>query len=424
MTNVENKSSEAHIERSIIGQSLLGAHDSLAWVAASTSQSWTSIEREHIASVIRGLASNPGVPVDSGSVVAVLASSEEGKLAVSELTNCVRSVASTKNAEYWCRLGSQKQAARAYRDLGRKLQEAEDGHEFILHESVKSIASVSAQARVYSIDDLVIQRQQELELGPEDSVARTGVDPVDRCLRGFLPGRLYVVAGRPGHGKTTFMTQCALRSAEHGCPVLIIELEMDESELIDTLVLQASSGKIHSARLESNILTDLETQVWHATSSRLARLPISIDVTPGQTLEGAVAVIRKYYASGQCGAVFLDYVQLLRAAGNWRNRRQEEVSHVSRTLQQLSKELRVPIIIGAQLNRYWSGDVAPRPQSHNLRESGSLEQDAHAVILLHHPYKYSQEHPNGEAEVIIGKNRRGPEGVYKVNFNPENLCFS
>lgn len=254
----------------------------------------------------------------------------------------------------------------------------------------------------------------------------TGYIDLDRMIRGFLPGHLTVIGARPGCGKTSL----ALNLTEKIClnnkmPVLFFSLEMPAKELCEKLLCQ-SAGTSHREFMQGKISranVDFLIQVEKSWSSRSLIIEDQPSLTIDQIKARSVRAKRVYGIQ----AIFIDYVQLVRSPG--KEARHLEIADISRRLKEISKELEVPIIALAQLNRESEKRDSKRPVVSDLRESGQLEADADEILLLHRPELYDAHDSPGVLEVNIAKNRFGPTGTIKLAFNTsigsiENLAYN
>lgn len=248
----------------------------------------------------------------------------------------------------------------------------------------------------------------------------TGFSELDGMLSGLVEGRLYVVAARPGMGKTSYVMQVAINC---GAPAYVFSLEMPEEDIADRTLIQ--EGRIDGMRFAHGALTTAEWCRINPAAGRLAELPIHIDDSSAVTMAELRAKLRRWKAKhpGR-GLVVVDYLQLLTSSRERRQSREEEVAQFSRGLKELAKELKVPIIALAQLNRDLEKRADKRPMKSDLRESGAIEQDADVILFLYRDEVYDKESPDkGIAEVIVGKNRFGPEGTAKLRFLAASMRF-
>ena len=248
--------------------------------------------------------------------------------------------------------------------------------------------------------------------------ARTGYTELDNMLLGLQPSNLIVVAARPGAGKTAFALGAAASVAMTARrPVMFFSMEMGVLELTKRLL--AAEARVELRRLQTgNIPTDDWTRLSHGVG-RLGEAPLFIDDNPHCTVMEMRAKARRVKArNGDLGLIVVDYLQLMTPSTSRRSEnRQVEVAEISRGLKILARELDCPVMALSQLNRQLEYRQDKRPMLADLRESGSLEQDADVVMFL---YRDDMYNPNSEdrgmAEVIVSKHRNGPTGVTKLSF--------
>lgn len=281
----------------------------------------------------------------------------------------------------------------------------------------------------------------------------TGFEQIDRKCAGLHKGDLYIVAARPGMGKTAFVLNLALNvalprrisadpsepngSAQVDAPgfgVAFFSLEMPREQLASRIL--ASEARVDVSRIRTGSIRNEDWNKLTDAAARVGRLPIWLDDTPAISLLDLRAKIRRLKADIErqmpelpdaegLGLVVIDYLQLMqgrRDAGS----REQEISELSRGLKQLAKEMAVPVIALSQLNRSVETRATKdkRPQLSDLRESGAIEQDADTILFIYRDEYYFPESPDrGVAEVIIAKQRNGPTGKVRVKFFPEYTRF-
>ena len=252
----------------------------------------------------------------------------------------------------------------------------------------------------------------------------TGYTDIDGILLGLQPSSLVVVAARPGQGKTSFVMGAAAHVAlETNKPVLFFSLEMGHLEL--TRRLLASEAHVDMQGLQTGRLSDQEwTKLNHAVG-RLAEAPIFIDDNPHCTVMEMRAKARRIKARyGDIGLIVIDYLQLMTTGKRVENR-QVEVSELSRGLKILARELNAPVVCCAQLNRQLEYRQDKRPMLADLRESGSIEQDADVVMFIYRDEYYNPDSERmGSAEIIIAKHRNGPTGNAHLAFIARSTKFA
>jgi len=270
------------------------------------------------------------------------------------------------------------------------------------------------------LHDLLSESLDRLEMlydrGESITGVPTGYIDLDERLSGLQPSNLIIVGARPAMGKTSFALGMAAHAAmEARVPVLFFSLEMSHAEITSRLL--CSEARVDASRIRNGKLLESDwPKISHAIS-RLGEAPIYIDDNPNLTVMEVRAKARRLKSRlGELGCIVIDYLQLMSGRRNAENR-QVEVSEISRGLKILARELEVPVIALSQLSRNLEMRADKRPVLADLRESGSLEQDADVVMFLYRDEIYNDESPDrGTAEVIVSKHRNGPTGKTQLAF--------
>ena len=316
--------------------------------------------------------------------------------------------------------------------VGKALERQLLGAADRIRETVESIGSTSeklasAQSAVMSISESVASRQpkvmREVLSSAVDVLTQrssgnvrclpTGFRDLDRQLAGgFRPGNLIVLAGRPGTGKTSLAVNVGYQVAGSGVPVLVLSLEMPEQELADRLISQA--GGVY---LSSVLAGDMEGETGErimAGVSRLHEIPLVIDDQGGLSLFDVASKARSVKRKHGLGLLVIDYLQLMTGDGDNRN---QQIEQITRGLKALAKELDIPVVALSQLSRKCEERTNKRPMNSDLRESGAIEQDADVILFVYRDEEYNPNSPDkGTAEVIIGKNRQGQNGMVRMAY--------
>lgn len=257
----------------------------------------------------------------------------------------------------------------------------------------------------------------------------TGFFDLDRLLRGLRPGDLVVVAGRPSMGKSALGVQIAFQVAKTVGPVAVFSLEMSKEQLVDRIV--ASESRIDKERLDRGTLSDVEEERLIATLGPLGEVPIYIDDSRGLdelTLSAKVrnlALSREVQERGGLKLVVVDYLSLLKSSRDFRGDKVQEVGHFSQSLKALAGDMHIPLIVMSQLNREPDKRPDHRPMLSDLRDSGSVEQDADIVIFLLRQDYYERDPAKHtkQCEVIVAKHRNGSTGEVRLRFEKGQTRF-
>lgn len=243
----------------------------------------------------------------------------------------------------------------------------------------------------------------------------TGFADLDELTNGFHPGQLIIVAARPALGKSTLALDfCRAASIKHNLPSIFFSLEMGKSEIAMRLLSAEASVPLQNMR--KGTVDNRDWTTIASTRGRINDAPFYIDDSPNMTLVEIRAKCRRLKQKVGLKMVVIDYLQLM-TSGKKVESRQQEVSEFSRALKLMAKELQVPVIALSQLNRGPEQRADKKPAISDLRESGSLEQDADMVILLHRENAFEKENPRaGEADFIVAKHRNGPTATITVGF--------
>jgi replicative DNA helicase len=253
----------------------------------------------------------------------------------------------------------------------------------------------------------------------------TGYSQLDNILSGFQPSDLIILAARPSVGKTSLALNIALNVAvKYNLPVAIFSLEMSKDQLIERLLCM--DAQIDSWKMRTGRLSDEDFVRLGESMGRLSEAPIFIEDTPNLTLSEMRAKARRLQAENKISFVVVDYLQLMQGESSSYSdaNRVQEISEISRGLKGLARELNVPVLALSQLSR--AVEQRPRhiPQLSDLRESGSLEQDADVVMFIYREDYYDKESEKKNiAEILIRKHRHGPTGEVELYFVPEQLSF-
>ncbi|MFD2078017.1 replicative DNA helicase [Actinopolymorpha cephalotaxi] len=369
-----------------------------------------------------------GEPADAVTVAAEL--QRKGELprigGAPYLHTLIASVPSAANAGYYAVIVREKAILRRLVEAGTKITQigyAGDG-------DVDDVVD-RAQAEIYSVTDkrssedyAVLGEIMESALDEIEAIGSrggqmvgvpTGFTDLDALTNGLHPGQLIVVAARPGVGKSALALDFArAASVKHGLASVIFSLEMSRTEI--TMRLLSAEARVPLHHMRQGSMSDDD---WARMARRMGEVsgaPLFIDDSPNMTLMEIRAKCRRLRQRNDLRLIVLDYIQLM-TSGKRVESRQVEVAEFSRNLKLLAKELGVPVVALSQLNRGPEQRTDKRPMLSDLRESGSIEQDADMVILLHREDAYERESSRpGEADFIVAKHRNGPTANITVAF--------
>lgn len=273
-----------------------------------------------------------------------------------------------------------------------------------------------------TLKDAIAKIQELNEFEGEITGKSTGFKDFDRLTAGLQDSDLIIVAGRPSMGKTTFAMNIAEHAAiKHGVPVAIFSMEMSSLQLV--MRLFSSLGQIEQGKLRTGRLADNDWPKLTSAMNILHKCKIFIDETPALSPSDLRARARRLKREHNIGMIVIDYLQLMSVPGT-RENRATEIAEISRSLKALAKELRLPVVALSQLNRSLEHRPDKRPVMADLRESGSIEQDADLIAFIYRDEVYHPETAEkGKAEIIIGKHRNGETGTVPLTFQGQWLRF-
>lgn len=381
-----------------------------------------------------------GEPIDATTMVSAL--TNQGKIkeigGINYVVELVNSTPTSKNVEHYAKLVKEKSTLRrVIADLSDSLSSAYQGNvsiSDIIAQTEKSMLNISNQntgTGFRNVADILDTHMQMVETRSQTDGVVTGLSTgfvgLDKITTGLHEGNLIILAARPAMGKTALALNIAKHVAvqEHKSAV-IFSLEMSGEELIERMV--ASEGMVPGYHLKTGNLSTDEWKRLVQAQSNLYDVPIFVDDTAGIRISDIRSKARKLSQEmGGLGIIIIDYLQLI--TGSKGENRQQIVSEISRELKILAKDLRVPVIALSQLSRSVEQRQDKRPMLSDLRESGSIEQDADTVAFLYREAYYQKEQAdsqeaNNVTELILGKNRHGSLGTVKLYFHKEYTKFS
>ncbi|MCX6115964.1 MAG: replicative DNA helicase [Proteobacteria bacterium] len=304
-------------------------------------------------------------------------------------------------------------------DIGEFLDSIEKEIISIVNDQDRQGGIISA---VQVLEDTIIELEEKLKLAGQPTGTPSGFTDFDAMTGGFQNSDLIILAARPAMGKTALMLNFASNAAKNGKPTVVFSLEMSKNQLMTRLL--SAEARVDSSKLRRGELSDDELNRLHVASRTIASLPIGIDETGGITLMELRSRCRRWKKDHGLGLVVIDYLQLMGATSKRADSREREIAELSGGLKALAKELQVPVIALAQLNRGPDQRTDHRPKSSDLRESGSLEQDADLIMFIYRDEYYNpNSEDRGKAEVIIAKNRHGSVDTIKLAYQANYVSF-
>lgn len=375
------------------------------------------------------------VPIDFLTVSQEL--DQQGQLAEvggpAYLTALVNNVPTSLHAEAYGHLVEETAIRRrmltAANDIAKLAYQQEFSVESVLDEAEKAVFGVSERRTtrdLRSIRDVLSEYYDRIDqLAGRDLESMgvpTGFMDLDRLLGGLQPSDLLIVAGRPGSGKTAFMLSAAKNAAQKFKKhVAVFSLEMSSEQLVQRMIAQETG--IDSQRLRTGKLNEEEWPLFTHAIEVLGDTVIFLDDTPALTPLQLRTKCRRLHLEFQLDLILVDYLQLMSSGVRSENRVQE-VSYISRNLKVLARELNVPVLAAAQLSRAVEQRTDKEPVLSDLRESGSLEQDADIVMFIHRPELYEKDTlKQNIAQIKVAKHRNGPTGTIELIFRSQIAKF-
>lgn len=282
----------------------------------------------------------------------------------------------------------------------------------------------TADLRTLSHESMMMyeKRKENLLEGRKTGIL-TGIDKLDNTLLGLKGGQLVILAARPAMGKTAFALNIARTAAMSGHPTVIFSLEMSGVSLSDRMLI--AHGDFNAAAFRKGALTDTEEVNLSQSVDCLGELPITVDDTSGLQIQQISSVAKNLQRKGKCELVIIDYLQLVRIKSENRNySREQEVAETTKFAKGMAKSLNVPVVLLSQLSRKCEERQDKTPILSDLRESGSIEQDADIVLMLHRPAYYDRSEEQGMGIVRVAKNRDGRTGDVKFHHNKTLTRFT
>ena len=353
-----------------------------------------------------------------------------GRAAINDLAF---DVITSANIEYHAQIIAEKHRLRKFIKLGTEitnLSYKEIDSADILNTAEKLIfntASASIQSSLMHFNNFSMNILNNIESNYENRHKQvigipSGFDDLDSLTGGFQNSDLIIIAARPGMGKTSFALNIAQYTANKNIQTAVFSLEMSKEQLGLRMIF--SDSEINLGKYKTGMLEESDWSKIYTSTTKIQETPIYIDDKPSQTLTEIRAKCKKLKMENEdLGLIIIDYLQLIEVEKEKSNRA-EEVSKITRGLKGIAKEFNVPVIALSQLSRAVESRQDKRPVLSDLRESGSIEQDADIVMFLYRDEYYNKDSPDkGKSDVIIGKHRNGETGTIKLSFDARFTKF-
>lgn len=338
------------------------------------------------------------------------------------IESLIASVGDVSAVSTYAQIVSQHALLRNVAEAGRQIAEAAVAADAeaaetleMAEQTIFGIGEGKTGHKYVTMEEAVPQMMADMAAGRTAKLlgVSTGFPTLDDMTAGFQPGQLIVVAGRPGMGKSALGLAMAKHIAESsGDPVIFESYEMSVPELT-TRILSTLTG-IGLMDLRRGIIPKEAERDIGVAVERMRELPLLMDDQPPQTISGLRSVLRRQARRTPISAIFIDYLQLI--AGSRIENRTQEIAEISRSLKLLARELNVPVVALSQLNRSLETRADKRPMLSDLRDSGSVEQDADAVLFVYRDHYYNPAAEPDIAELIVAKQRNGPTGVVRLRW--------
>jgi replicative DNA helicase len=432
-TNLRVPPQDLGAERALLGAVLIKPDTLNDVVELVTKEAFYASRHRIIFEAMVALA-DVNEPIDAVSVSSYLKERNQldnvgGNSYIAEL---LESVPAASNAAYYAEIVYKKSALRQLIDAAGKISELG----FTEHEPIDSIFDKAeklvfglanfSKKRLVSLKDTLIEAWDRFERLHADGESLRGVPTgfrdLDAKLAGLQPSDLIILAARPSMGKTSLALNIARNVAKANVPVAIFSLEMSSQQLVDRVL--ASESRVDSWKLRTGKLNmqDELDRIQEALNT-LSNLPIYIDDEPSNNITKMRGVARRLKAEGKLGLIIVDYLQLMVPRKD-SDSVVQQITEISRSLKALARELDVPVLALSQLSRAVE-QRGGRPRLSDLRDSGSIEQDADVVMFIHREDKYNEASDRKNiAEIMIEKHRNGPTGKIELYFDDVHVSFN
>ncbi|MBU7007516.1 replicative DNA helicase [Phosphitispora fastidiosa] len=354
---------------------------------------------------------------------------------VSYVAGLANSVPTSANVEHYARIVLEKSLLRRLISVSTRITqmgyEGEEDTEALLdraEQMIFELAQRKSRSGFAHLKSILMETFERIEFLHQNKGGITGVPSgfadLDKLTSGFQPSDLVIVAARPSMGKTALCLNIAqYASLRKELPVAVFSLEMSREQLVTRML--CAEAMVDQQKVRTGQLADKDWQQLTMAAGPLARASLFIDDTPGITPMEMRAKCRRLKAEHGLSLIVIDYLQLMQGGRKRTENRQQEISDISRSMKMLAREIQAPVIALSQLSRAVEQRQDKRPMMSDLRESGSLEQDADIVMFIYRDEYYHPEdsEKKGQAEIIVAKQRNGPVGSVDLGFMKEYTKF-
>lgn len=362
---------------------------------------------------------------------------QHGKVSVAYLSELIDSCPITLNIEHYATVVRdyfvRRNVIDGCRRIIKKATQYDGRNEEFLEEIEKEFqgaTEIQQSGGLITSPEVISETLEELDrranLKGKISGVTSGFRDLDKVTGGWQKSDLIILAARPGMGKTALALNWVTSALKAGHSAVIFSLEMSRTQLMMRLL--STDARVNAAKMRSGEINEREQDRLMEGARKISNMPalFSIDDSAGISVTEIRSRCRKFKReNGKLDLIVIDYLQLIGRSGNLRyENREREISEISRSLKGLSKEMDLPIISLAQLNRGPDSRPDKRPRMSDLRESGSMEQDADLILFIYRDdYYHSASEDAGKAELILGKNRHGPMSTVNLAFHPDFVSF-
>lgn len=376
--------------------------------------------------------SNKGTHIDLASLLGALinASSFNNNGGVAILMRATEICPTASLVEQYCKSVKKYVAMRALEYFGEQAKQAAsakngDVYAYIstLKNELEKIGDGRAESFYVPFDKATNDVIASLRNSNDERTVTSGFIDLDKMIVGFKPGTLTIIAARPAMGKTAFGLNILANSVfKQDVPTAFFSLEMTASELVKRII--SCKELVNGNAMKTGKLSDGELTRVLDFGAKYSNSKVYIDETPALDIDTFQDRAKQLKKKMDVGLIIIDYLQYMRSMKKTINSREQEIADISRGLKAISKELQIPVISLAQLNRNLDARADKRPVLSDLRESGGIEQDADTIMFLYRDdYYHPNETPNNVAEVIVAKQRSGPTGVVKLHWEGQYTRF-